>query len=80
MFLICTIICAIMLRHFAIMLEKIIHNMPINGRLTGVNETAVCMVCGACAVPATNLREWSMRPIHVVVIAARRSLAVASGR
>ena len=54
--------------------------MPVNGRLTGVNETAVCMVCGACA---TNLREWSMRlgrVIHVVVIAARRSSAVASGR
>ena len=54
--------------------------MPVNGRLTGVNETAVC---GACAVPATNLREWSMRlgrVIHVVVIAARRSSAVASGR
>ena len=54
--------------------------MPVNDRLTGVNETAVCMVCGACA---TNLREWSMRlggVIHVVVIAARRSSAVASGR
>ena len=54
--------------------------MSVNGRLTGVNETAVC---GACAVPATNLREWSMRlgrVIHVVVIAARRSSAVASGR
>ena len=55
--------------------------MPVNGRLTGVNETAVC---GACAVPGTpNLREWSMRlgrVIHVVVIAARRSSAVASGR